>query len=78
MTTTLIQTDKRGRATLTDGPRQYRRSDMGNGAILLEPARLLTEVEIAALSAPGLIDQINSSMETPTGGRPARRRSRES
>jgi len=47
---------------------------LDGGTLLLEPARVLTEVEFAVLQTPGLVDQVNASMARPPEGRKARRR----
>lgn len=63
----LVVTDSRERA--------FKVTELDGGALLLEPARVLTEVEFAVLQTPGLVDQVNASMARPTEGRKARRRS---
>ena len=48
---TTIEVDARGRTALGKiaRPGPYRVTEQANGALLLEPARLLTEAEIAVL-----------------------------
>lgn len=75
MAASLITTDARGRATLGPKAATYKSTDLGDGVLLLEPARVLTDVEIAVLGTPGLLDQINTSMRRPDEGRAATRRS---
>jgi hypothetical protein len=71
----LVVTDSRGRATLGPRERAFKVTELDGGALLLEPVRVLTEVEFAVLQTPGLVDQVNASMARPTEGRKARRRS---
>ncbi|RRD49529.1 hypothetical protein [Arachnia propionica] len=71
----VLVTDARGRATLGPKEQTFKVTELDGGALLLEPARVLTEIEIAALQTPGLIDQVNASMARPTEGRKYRKRS---
>lgn len=75
MATSLITTDKRGRFTLGPKEKTYKVIELEHGALLLEPAQVLTDVEVAALRTPGFIAQIDSSMARPTQGRARERRS---
>ncbi len=71
----LVVTDARGRATLGPKESTFKLTELEGGALLLEPAHVLTEIELAVLRKTGLVDQINASIEHPAEGRNARRRS---
>lgn len=71
----ILTTDGRGRATLDKRNQTYRVSHLDDGVLLLEPARLLTDAEVALLADPALVKQIDASMSRPAEGVRYHRRS---
>lgn len=63
--TITIEVDARGRTALgkVARPGPYRVTERPDGAILLEPARVLTEAEIAVLSNPHVSDAIKATFD---------------
>lgn len=64
----IVTTDGQGRATLGPQDQIYRVTELEDGALLLEPVRVLTEVEHAVLGTPGLVEQLDASIQ-PSGSR---------
>lgn len=60
-----VEADNRGRVLLGKGAAgtTYRMSQAPDGAILLEPARLYTETEIAALANPRIAEGLRAAKD---------------
>ena len=54
----LIETDARGRCTLPGGRRRYLLTAQPDGALLLEPASVMTEADLAFLENTALQERI--------------------
>jgi hypothetical protein len=64
MATESIEVDVRGRAALgkvAQPNRTYRATTRSDGSILLEPARLVTDAELAVISQPELMRQLTDT-----------------
>lgn len=62
----LIELDSRRRVTLRLGHHsRYLAIEEPDGTIILRPAVVMTEDEIALLRAPWLVDQINQNLQDP-------------
>ncbi|SDT68499.1 hypothetical protein [Actinoplanes derwentensis] len=75
ITEQLIELDARRRTTLRIGTHsRYLATEHEDGTIVLEPAIVLTQHELALRSNPGLVDRIEESMRNPAArtrrGRP--------
>ena len=76
VTVTLVQTDARGRATIGHPERRFKMTELNDGAIILEPAVLVSEAELKFLRNIELQAQIEyarahpeQAIERPTRGR---------
>lgn len=65
MTTINIEIDNRGRLGLSKlaKPGMYRATKRQDGSVLLEPAQVLTEAEIAVLGNPHVSDAIKATFD---------------
>lgn len=63
--TSTIEVDNRGRAGLGKlvRPGTYKASTRDDGSVLLEPAQVLTEAEIAVLRNPELYREIHTTLD---------------
>lgn len=73
---TILTTDGRGRISL--GPRNqvFKVTELDDGALLLEPAVVMTRADLAFATNPALQAQVEASLSDPTEGIAYRRRSR--
>ncbi len=62
----LLELDNRRRTTIRVGRhRRYLAHEEPDGTLILRPAVVLTEDDIALRTAPGLINQINANLADP-------------
>ncbi|MCL2422897.1 MAG: hypothetical protein FWD11_03225 [Micrococcales bacterium] len=67
--------DDRGRVTVAEKGQTYKVTVLDAGAILLEPAEVLTRAELALRLDPAFADQVADSVAHPERLVPHRRRS---
>ncbi len=58
----VLVTGGSGRAMLGPKDQTFKVTELDGGALLLEPSRVLTEIEPAALQTPGLINQVKAAL----------------
>jgi len=75
MTVSYAVSDNRGRITVAKKDSTYRVTELDDGAILLEPAQLLTAGELALRLNPGFAAGVADSIAHPERLTPYRRRS---
>ncbi|MDR1118466.1 MAG: hypothetical protein LBL01_04120 [Bifidobacteriaceae bacterium] len=66
MATETIEVDSRGRAALgkvAQPNKTYRATTKPDGSILLEPARLVTEAELAVIARPELMKELAATFD---------------
>ncbi len=74
---TILATDARGRITLGPKNQTYKVSELEGGALLLEPAVVMTRADLAFAGDAALQAQVEASLADPDGGTAYRRRSRQ-
>jgi hypothetical protein len=72
---TVAVSDNRGRVTVAERDTTYKVTHLDHGAILLEPAEVLTQAELALRLDPQLLGQVADAMAHPERDVPYRRRS---
>lgn len=72
----ILATDTRGRLTLGRKNQTFKVTELDDGALLLEPAVVMTRADLAFLTDPALQAQVEASLAEPNEGVPYRRRSR--
>lgn len=76
MRETLIETDARGRVTLSGHKSQrFLARENADGSILLQPARVITEAQLEYNESPELQPLLSEAAASPTVSRPPRSRS---
>ena len=75
--TQLVESDERGRVSLGSrgkARQQYRLTEQPNGALILEPAVVLSEMEVAYLRNAALVARVNDDAAHPERARRYARR----
>ncbi len=72
---TVLTTDARGRLTLGPKNQTFSVTELEDGALLLEPAVVMTRADLAFATTEGLQVQVAASLEHPDEGVTYRRRS---
>lgn len=70
----IVETDKRGRASLGHAERRYLMHECSDGTLVLEPAVVMTEMEHRFMSNASIQAEIERAREHPEDRVPRKRR----